>query len=200
MEIVTVQTKALAPIKARVTKMQTVVDALVIVDEPTKEKATNILHGIKSIAKDIDTKKKEITQPMLKALSATRALFAPLVQQYEEAERIVKGKMIDYYQEQEKIRLEAEEKLAARVEKGTLKVETAAKKLEEAPEVKTHVATDQGAAATIRKVKKFRVVDKSKLPMRFLLPDETAIRRWMNEGKGDLPGVEFYEEDSVSAR
>jgi len=179
-------------------KMQTIVNGLKIVDKKTNLEAANILSGIKSVSKEIDAKKKEITAPMNEALKATRALFSPMELQLKEAEQGVKTAMLAYHKEEETKRLAEEERLAKRVDKGTMKMDTAVKKLEETPEVDSHMETDTGSA-TIRKIKKFKVVDMKKLPMEYHLANETVIRMEMNNGK-ELPGVEYWEEDNISAR
>jgi len=194
---VTDPSKALAPIKARATKMQAVVDALVIKDQIGLNEATKIRSGIKDVAKQIDAKKKEITAPLNTALKNVRALFAPVETACEEASRAVDRKVIVYSQEVEKTRQEEETRLAARVEKGTLKVETAAKKMEALPEAQRHVETDRGSM-TIRKIRKTRIVDLALLPREYLVPDEVLIRKDALAGKV-IPGVEVYEEDSVAS-
>ena len=137
-------------------------------------------------------------KPINESLKLLRSDYAPLEQYCSEAEFAVKGKMIVYQKNIEEKRLETERKLATRVENGSLKIETAAKKLEAMPEAKTNVQGDKGQIV-IKKIKKFRVVDMSLLPIRYHLPDEVEIRRKMNEGI-QLQGVEYWEEDNISAR
>ena len=191
-------TKEIAPIKARVTRMEGAVLALRINNEKTLNEAVKILSGIKDVARQVKEKKEEITKPLNAALVAARALFRPMEAQCEEAERQVKHDIVVYNVELEAARTLKEAELAARVEAGTLKVETAAKKLEAVPTAITHHEAEKGEI-TIRKVKKFKVVDLSKLPIEYHLPDETAIRRIMNAGT-ELPGVEYWLEDQVAAQ
>lgn len=190
--------KTLTPIKSRITKMITVVDTLIVKDEKTQAEATTILSGIKDVQKKIKLHKDARVKPINQSLKLIRADYKPLEEYCSEAENTVKQKMIEYHRIQETERIAKEEKLAKRVEKGTMKMETATKKLEEEPEVKTHIATDKGSA-TIRKVKMFKVVDIISLPIEFHLPDITAIRRKMSEGV-EVAGVKYWTEDSISAR
>lgn len=191
-------TKELAPVKARATKMGLAVNSLVIKDDASLAEATKIRAGIKDVAKSIDQKKKEITAPLNLALKNTRALFAPLEVACDEASRELDRKVITYNREIEEVRRQAEERLASRVEKGTLKIETAAKKMEALPEAQRHVTTDKGSM-TIVKVKKFEVTDVSKLPLEYILPNDGAIRKAMYTGT-QLEGVRYWEEDRVSGR
>ena len=178
--------------------MESVVTALVINDALGLEKAAKIRKAIKDVAKQVVEKKSEITAPINIALRNVRALFAPLETACEEASRTIDSKIISYNLEIEKVRKEAEAKEAAKVERGSIKIETAARHLEAVPEAQRHVSTEKGAV-TIVKIKKFKVVDLSKLPIEYLLPNEVAIRRAMYDGK-QLGGVEYWEEDSVSGR
>lgn len=194
-----VDEKSLVVVKQRVTKMTETTNALAIKDDKSLSVAITILSGIKSVAKEITAKKKEITDPLNQSLRAARALFAPMEDAYKKAEMDVKGKMVVYNRKIEDARREAEEKEAAKLERGTIKVETAAKHLEKVPEAKSHVNSDGGGSMTIKKVKIFKVVDITKIPHEYLKADEVKIRIAMRNGV-ELPGVEYSEEDSVSAR
>lgn len=191
-------TEELAPIKARTTKMQSFVSALVIKDASGLDEAAKVRAGIKDVAKKIEEKKKEITAPLNTALKNVRALFAPLEAACEEASRDVDAKIISYNREIEKVRQEAETKLAARVERGTLKIENAEKKMEALPEAQRHVVSEKGSI-TITKIKKFKVTELSLLPIAYHLANEPEIRRAMHAGT-ELPGVEYWQEDSISGR
>lgn len=195
-----INSKELAPIKSRQTKMEKVVNDLSITSDAELAYATKALSGIKDFLKQVATKEKEITGPLTEALKNTRALFLPFKVSAKSAEANVKEKMIVYNRELEEARMIEEEKLAKKVESGSLKEETAATKLEKIPEKKVHVAGEGGkGAVTFKKVKKFKVVDITKIPYDFLLPDEVKIRKAMY---ADIPisGVEYFEEDQVSAR
>jgi len=191
--------KAITTVKPRVDKMISTVNELIILDKKSLDSAITILSGIKSVAKEITARKKEITDPLNQSLRSARAFFEPFENKCKKAEEDVKGKMITYNRKIEDERIKAEEKEAAKVERGSIKLETAAKHLEKVPEAKSHVNSAGGGSITIKKVKVFKVVDISKLPIEYLKADEVAIRTAMRSGV-ELPGVEYSEEDSVSAR
>ena len=132
------------------------------------------------------------------ALKNIRALFEPLETACVSACKIIDQKVIAYNNRIEETRRIEEEKLTARVEKGTLKPETAARKMETIPTADRHVTNETGSL-TITKLKRFRITDISKVPIEYMLPNETAIRKAMHEGK-DIPGVEYFIENSVSGR
>ena len=191
-------TKELAPIKARTNKMQAVVNSLIIKNEKDLAEVAKIRAGIKEVKKQIKDKKEEITTPLNTALKNVRALFAPLEASCEEATEVLDQKYIAYNRQIEEARRTEEAKLAARVEKGTLKMETAVKKIEAIAEAPKHIATDKGSM-TITKRKNFKVVDINKLPIQYHLANESEIRRAMYAGT-QLPGVEYWEDEIVSGR
>src|SRR6185295_4710236 len=89
----------------------------------------DLLHSIKEVKKALTTRKEEITRPLMQSLASTRDLFKPYEQQYVEAESVVKEKMVTFQTEEEE-RIEAKKaSITARVEKGTMKAETAMEKL-----------------------------------------------------------------------
>lgn len=73
--------------------------------------ASLLLKEIKNRYRELDNKKKEITMPLDIAKKAVINLFKPILEDLEEAERIIKGNMINYTEEQERIARETQRKL-----------------------------------------------------------------------------------------
>ena len=136
-----------------------------------------------------------------------------------DAERIVKGKMGSYTQEQERIRQEEERRLreiarkeaeerqlaeAARLEAAG---ETeAAEAVIDAPPTPAPVVVPKTVAkvegVSYRTTWKFNIVNADAIPRAYMVPDEKAIgahARSMKE-RACIPGVEFIHEKSVAAR
>lgn len=95
-----------------------------ITDDESYGLAAEELKAIKAKAKALEEKRTAITGPLNAALKAVNALFKPPADALEQAERLVKGKMIGYTEEQErkvreaqlaaeKVAREAEQKAAA---------------------------------------------------------------------------------------
>ena len=59
---------------------------------------------------------------------------------------------------------------------------------------------EQAAPANVRKVWKFRVTDKSKVPDEFLIVDEKALGAAVRSGARKIEGVEIYFEETVVLR
>jgi hypothetical protein len=102
----------------------------------------------------------------------------------------IKDKMKTYLDaEAEKKRIE-EERIAKRVEKGTMREDTAVAKLTEAEET----ATD--TTGTTSKVLVVNVVDIKAIPAEYLTVNESAIKKAYREGV-EVPGVECKYEQSI---
>ena len=193
-----IEKKALAPIKARVNKMTAFVESLVISDNKSLKEAIAIRSGIKDVAKQIKTWKDDRIKPLQESISLLRDDVRPLEELCESSTEIVDKKMLAYNKEVEANRKKEEDKINSKVETGKMTIETASKKLETVPEVQTSVKGDKGSV-TFKKVKNFRVVDLSKVPIEFHLPDMGAIRKQMYAGI-ELAGVEYFEEDQIAGR
>lgn len=152
----------------------------------------------------ITARKEVISKPAYATYKGIIALFKPLEEAGEAALKTIKGKMLAYTKEQDRKADEAKQKLAERVERGTMKPETAVRKIEEMPTQQQTVKTEAGKATT-KKVTKYRLVDVYALPKEFLKPelklsdvaDKKKVEASFKLGK-PVPGVEEYTEDELS--
>ena len=160
-----------------------------------------IIHHVHKAHKEALSKKKKYDQPLA------------------DAERVLKNKMGEYHRlaedkrrkEEERLRKEAEKKAEEKREREVKKLEKQGK-IEEAvelldepvapvpPPVLPEVKMPKGVSKP-RTVWKFRVKDETKVPRKFLKPDEVKIGKLVRAlGKeADIPGVEIYPETSVAA-
>lgn len=152
--------------------------------------------AIKTQLTAIVARKEIITKPLNASLKSVRELFKPLEAAGESALATIKGKMLNYTREKERKEEETKQKLAQRVERGTMKPETLVKKLENMPTAAPTVQTEEGKATT-KTVQKWRVIDKSKIPVEFMEPNMVAIKAAFKAGN-PVPGVEQYEEKELS--
>jgi len=202
--------KELSVIKTRVTKMNKTITDLDIKDDDSFKFAVKILSGIKDVQKGIRAWKDTRIKPIKVSIRQIEADIRPHEDRCKEAEGIVKTQMLTYHREVEAKRLEQEDKVAKQVEQGTIKVETAAKKLQKTPEAETFVSgEDRKGSISIKKVKKVRFTslnlmfaeDIQKLIKGgYIKWDEIAARSAVLSGGKELPGVEIYFEDSISAK
>lgn len=193
----TIATKEVTVLKGQLSKLEKQATEIEITTPEEFASATNLKAKLKEIGKSITEKKEAITKPLNVALKNARALFAPLEEQFESAENIVGKKLIAWKQAEDARIKEEEAKIAARAEKGTIKMETAERKLEELGEKKTEttIHTDHGQVQ-FRKIKKVRVTDEAQIPDKYWVIDMVTLRKEALAGVV-IPGAEVYEEETV---
>ena len=185
----------LAPIKAQTTKAVSAATALQIKTTDDLTVATELLGKIKTVGKMITSKKESITKPLNEALKNARAFFAPLEQQWWDAEKIVKDKMIDWQTKQLALAAKKTEVIEQKVESGKMSFEKAAEKIEAVTPQK-NVTTDAGAAQ-FRTVKEVVIDNETLIPREYLMLDMVKIRKVALAGVG-IPGVRVVEKQAVA--
>ena len=190
--------KELEVVQNQTSKAIEVARGLIIDSDAKMSEATEILKKIKVVGKMITEKKELITKPINQALKEAREMFRPLENDCSDAEREIKSKMIAYQNEVEMKRKKELEKIEKKVESGTMKIETAIKKVDKVQEVPTSVTSGGGSIST-RIIKKVRIIDESIIPREYLVPDMKKIEAVAKAGV-EIQGVELYEEKSIAIR
>lgn len=171
-----IEDKELQIVKSNTTKAANAANDLVIGNADDMTRATELLSKINLAGDMIKARKEAITKPLNAALASARDLFRPLETAQAEAKRIVSQKMISYQTKIEEERRAEEAKIAARVEKGTMKIETAAKKVEALAPVETKVEAKSGTVS-FKEVRMPKVVNEALIPREYLEIDMVKIRR-----------------------
>lgn len=190
-------TKELATLKGQVTKLESQATALIIETPEQYASAADLVAKLKETGSQIKNKKESITKPLNEALRNARSLFAPIEDAFANAEAIVKRKLLEYKKKKDAEAAAEEAKIAARAEKGTIKLETAERKIGEIERVDTTTRGKVGEVQ-IRKVRKVRITNEAVIPRQYLVPDMVLIRKDALGGIA-IDGVEVYEEETVAA-
>lgn len=193
----TIETKELAVLKTQVSKLENQATAVTIESAEDYSAAVDIVSKLKEAGSNIKVKKESITKPLNEALKNARNLFAPIEEQFERAEGIVKQKLLTYKRKVDAEAAAKEAAIAQKVEDGKMKLETGERKLDEIERVETTTRGKVGEVQ-VRKIKKVRIADETALPRQYLIPDQVAIRRDALSGI-TIPGVEVYEEETIAA-
>lgn len=170
-------------------------NALTVSNEDTYKSAASALANVKAVSKMILARKEAITKPLNESLKSARELFRPFETDVAAAEVIIKRKMVTYHDELEAAARKKEAQLQARVERGTMKVDTAITKTAQIERVESK------AGESYRKIRKMRITDLKKAPAQYFIVDEVRLRRdaLAVGGIGEvMPGVEVYEESSLA--
>lgn len=211
-------TKELTTIKSAVTKLQNKAQEMVVDSAESYSQAVDIVAKLKESGTNLKALKESITKPLNEALKSARGMFAPVEEDHEKAEALIKRKLLDYKQEQDRIAREKEAaiakkladdkaKLDAQVKAGEITEEKADakfdKQLEKAEDKIDNLdrvdTTTHGkiGSVQVRKIKKVRILDENLVPRSYLKVDEVAVRRDALSGIA-IPGVEVFEEESLS--
>lgn len=190
--------KELTIVKTQVTKAVAAAREISVVTGEDAQKATDLLSKIKSVGKMVAEKKAAIIQPINEALRQTRELFAPIELSYNEAERIIKEKILAFHDAEADRKRKEAEKIAKKVEDGKLSFEKGAEKVAAITVQENKIEGARGEVV-IRTVKDFEVVDESKVPDQYWVLDTVAIRKDVMKGV-EIPGVKVIEKQTVAAR
>ncbi len=166
--------------------IQTLAYSYIVTDEDSYARGEDILRDIKVAETAMSGRKEEITRPLMQGLASLRDLFRPLESSLTDAKKTVKEKMLAYRVEQDERERIERERIAKRVEKGTMRADTAAGKL---AEIKT-------SSAGTRTVKKLFISDEAAIPYQYLVPDREKITKALFAGE-IVPGAELKEEKII---
>lgn len=168
-------------IEKRITVME---DSLptAITSQETYDAAVAYGKNVSKMEKFLKGEKEKITKPLNESLKAARALFKPYEEKCAEVKADIKGKMVAYLAEEEKKKQKEEESDLARLERGTMKEETVVKKMV----TRNESATD--TTGTTTRVLVIKDVDLSKVPVEYLVLDESKVKADFRAGT-DIPGV-----------
>lgn len=198
------QKAALTPVKRQVTTISNQAGDLIIDSPESLEAATDILSKIKTSAKDIESRKKQITDPLNKALKSARELFKPMETDLATAEKTIKDKMLDYSEEVEEAARKEAAKLEDRVERGTMRTDTAMRKMDEIETVGSSVKGARGSVQ-FKTVRDVEITDVKKIPAKYLLNEKvmdaikTAVRTDVLNGT-KVEGVKIIEKKTIAAK
>lgn len=179
---------ALSPIVGKAEK-------LAINNDADLGKATEMLSQMNQELDALTVDKEKLTKPLNATLKEIRERYKPAESRLEAGISIIRKLMSGYQtQKKEAIRLE-EEKIAARVKpgKGNLSHETAIEKMDSLEKPLAIVESESGSVK-FRTVRKFEIVDKTKVPFEYLEINETAIRTALKAGI-EVPGIRYFDEE-----
>lgn len=167
--------------------------SLTIKDTKSMTEGTELLSYLNKKLDAVTTEKEKVTKPLNEALKNERARWKPIETILEEAITSLRKKMSVYQTEQIRKQKEEEARIANRIGegKGKLKLETAVKKMEEIDRPEAKIETDRGSVR-FRTDKILKIVDATKIPRNFLLPDEKLILMHLKNGNA-VPGCEIEE-------
>lgn len=195
-----VTTKALATVKRETNALSTAVGELHVESAVDVATATDFLQNIKRVTDYIKAEQDKVVKRLNELIKIERGRWKPSLDLLNAADKKVRAQILSYRTTEQAKAKKAEEKILARVAKGSMKETTAMAKLESVQtstlgkSVKTEAAT-----ASFKTIQKMRITDEKLLPREYLTPNEQAIKAALKAGKS-MPGAELYEEETLAIR
>ena len=175
--------------KTAVQTIQQSANAFTVNSKDDMEAGNALLKEVKAVSDVITERKEKIVRPLMASLASVRDLFKPLEITLDTAKKDIKAKMLAWQIEEDARIAKEEDRIAKRIEKGTMKAETAVSKLEQLKE--------SAPKSNIRILVKVRVVNEAEIPREYLVPDLKKITEAIIQHGLVVPGAEKYEEKSI---
>lgn len=161
-------------IKKEVSVFEEKANSLIIENEDELNIAVELLSNTNRVLDKLTDEKNKVARPLLDAINAERVRWKPFELSIKTAIDTIRQKMTAYKKLVDEKRIIEEERILKRVEKGSIKVETAVNKLAKLPEVQTTVSTSEGSIQW-RGVQRLVVDDISLVPHSFFDLNEKRL-------------------------
>ena len=167
--------------------------------------ATDDLSIISKIKKAFEEKRKEYLKPLQEHQQAIRTAFDTLLEPILQADKITRGKILAFQQEQEAKRKEEERINALRLEAARAEMELKGEirepvdLVEVSPEAPKRVSTDMGTAG-LRDNWKWEVLDFALVPDEYKMINPAVLTPAAKSYKDQrrIPGVRIYNEPIIA--
>ena len=195
----------------QVTNVEAAARELSVIDEVGLKQATDLLGWIAGAKKSLEEKRKMFAAPLNDHVKRINEFFKQRSTPLDNADSMLRGKVLGYRQEQARIRREEEERLRKLADKAQKQAEKMAVKEGIAapppppiPFVPQQAKTVEGGfgAVSAKLFWDFQITDETKVPREFLMVNEKAIRAAVRAGVRNINGVTIFQTETlaVSAR
>ena len=200
-------------------------EKLVIDSVESQGHAVTLLSGIARVKGDAELARVRLTKPFNDHVKGINNLFRDVLAPVEKADGLLRGRDLNFRIDQKRLAAEA----AAAAERQRFETEARMREAERAeaaghPEVAEKllegaVASEEGAkvaqaaavlpaktvstpvgSATVTMRWTFRVVDLYQVPRAYFVLNETAVREAIRGGARTIPGLEIYQDESLSVK
>ncbi|MGB9791315.1 MAG: hypothetical protein ACPLTR_01910 [Thermacetogeniaceae bacterium] len=153
----------------------------------THKRAIDLLSLIAEAKKQLETRRRAAVDPLNQKVKEINSFFRELEYPFEEADRIVRQKLIRFRAEEEQKRREEEKKLQ---ETNIFAV---------VPKLATTQRAEMGQAIA-HKVWEFEIEDEAQIPREYLSVDTRKIREAIKQGVRHIPGIRIFQTERLTVR
>ena len=179
-------------IKAYISDLLSMAGSLVVTTEDGYKKITSLYKSARECKKAVEAKRKELVEPFRAQTAIINDKAKELSEPLDKIIEIANAKTGSYQkllEEQKRVNDEETRQAAALFGDSDIYI---------APLEKT--IRGDGAMAITKTVKKFRLSDINKVPMKYLMLNEKAIELDIKLGLSEIAGLEIYEEQTTQLR
>jgi hypothetical protein len=191
-------------------------EGLVVSDEDSYDMARTLESKVKKLIKTIDDKRLEITRPIDQEKEEIMAYVKNIKSPLEAGHKKLRAAMENYAKEQERQRLELLAKIEQEKKEAEKRLaeETLLSSLVDGEDVPMTAPSIQDVAilkiqeakiveqktSDLRDYWTFKIIDKTRIPLEYMLLDEVRLRKEINAGLRRLEGVEIYNDPRLYTR
>jgi len=167
--------------------------------------ATNDLKIMSGLKKSLEAKRREYVTPLQDHVKAINDVFKQLSEPLADADLLTRKQIKGYFDEQDRVRKEAEE-LVRKSQELASKLGEMAREGKETPDVELteviipdeqkHIRADIGTAGKT-KIRKWEEKDFALVPDEYKMLDSSKIGKVVRAGIPSIPGIRIWEENSV---
>jgi glycyl-tRNA synthetase (class II) len=150
--------------------------------------ATDLAVKIKIKLRELEEERKEYTDPLNKTVKKLNAAFKELTAPLTEIETQIKNEINIFREKEEQIRIKKEQELQ--------KIEND-KELTITPTIPDTIESNFGESRIVKRWS-FDVIQKDKIPLEYLIPDEKKINKEISKGVRNIPGINIYQKITTS--
>lgn len=198
------QSQEITAVRTNVSHYSAISNDLVITTDNDVEYASKILQDIAGAKKQMTALRTAFVKPLNDHVKKINDFFKTLTEPTEEADQIIRNKVLAYRKIQAEVERKKQEELNKKIAEHQATLE--AKARESGVEAPVLVAPQFSqtpktvGGTTAKKTWTFRVIDETAIPREYLIVDPKTIREAVRRGARNIAGVEIYEEESLSVK
>lgn len=169
------------------------VESLIVNSEESYKKITSLYAEAREWKKAIEARRKQLVDPYRKQMASVNDIAKELTDPLDAVIDMANGKANGYVRMLEEVKRKQEEDLRAQAA-----LFDAADEIYIPP--MDNIVRGDGAIAVTKTEMNFRVLDISKVPTKYLMVDEAAIKKDLKLGLSQIEGIEIYETKTTQLR
>lgn len=167
----------------------------IISDEQLKD-GTDICAWIRQKLKIVEDRREFFVKPLRDHVNNINKWFKEFTVPLSEADKIVSEKMSAFRLKQQRAIEEKNRKLREQAE---AKAEKKGVPVSEIPVKQVALPQKSVGSGSFRKVKDYEIIDETKIPRAYLEPNLAQIRKAVNAGITEIPGIRIFEKEIFSS-